>query len=156
MTRAAEIRVLNAATRAAVSKPAERARAANAAWDLAEELGAWDPLVASIRASQELADSFAASETLRPALAALYQRTNDLGLARLGGLRTRAVRDPTALLSPREFEVLGLIARGYRNQEIATALVLSLSTVKVHVRHIFEKLGVRSRSEAVTRLTTMD
>jgi LuxR family maltose regulon positive regulatory protein len=47
------------------------------------------------------------------------------------------------------------MARGYRNQEIATALVLSLSTVKVHVRHIFEKLGVRTRSEAVTRLSTI-
>jgi len=65
------------------------------------------------------------------------------------------VGDPAELLSPRELEVLGLIARGYRNQEIAAALVLSLSTVKVHVRHIFEKLGVRSRSEAVTRLTTI-
>src|SRR6185312_14606023 len=125
------------------------------AWDLAEELGAWDPLVASLRASRELADTFAGSNLLRPALASLYQRTNDLGLARLGGLRTRAVGDPADLLSPRELEVLGLIARGYRNQEIAAALVLSLSTVKVHVRHIFEKLGVRSRSEAVTRLTAI-
>ena len=125
------------------------------AWDLAEELGAWDPLVASIRASRELADTFAANEALRPALAALYQRTNDLGLARLGGFELARSGIPADLLSPRELEVLGLIARGYRNQEIANALVLSLSTVKVHVRHIFEKLGVRTRSEAVTRLTTI-
>ena len=109
----------------------------------------------SIRASRDLADAFSAIQPLRPALAALYQRTNDLGLARVSGLRARAVGDPAGLLSPRELEVLGLIARGYRNQEIASALVLSLSTVKVHVRHIFEKLGVRSRSEAVTRLTTI-
>ena len=156
MTQAVEVRVLNAATRAILSSESDRARTADAAWDLAEELGAWDPLVASIRASKALADVFARNEALRPALGTLYQRTNDLGLARLGGLRTRAVGNPADLLSPREFEVLGLIARGYRNQEIATALVLSLSTVKVHVRHIFEKLGVRSRSEAVTRLTTID
>jgi DNA-binding NarL/FixJ family response regulator len=155
-TRAVEVRVLGAATRAILSKSTDRAKTANAAWDLADELGAWDPLIASIRASQELADAFAASDAVRPSLAALYQRTNDLGLARLGGLRTRAIGDPADLLSPREFEVLGLIARGYRNQEIAAALVLSLSTVKVHVRHIFEKLGVRSRSEAVTRLTMID
>ena len=155
MTSAVEVRVLRAAALTILSKPTDRARLSTYAWDLAEELGAWDPLVASIRASRELADTFAANDALRPALAALYQRTNDLGLARLGGLRTRAVRNPADLLSPREFEVLGLIARGYRNQDIANALVLSLSTVKVHVRHIFEKLGVRTRSEAVTRLTTI-
>jgi LuxR family transcriptional regulator, maltose regulon positive regulatory protein len=155
MTSAIEVRVLNAATKAILSKTTDRSKIARDAWNLAEELDAWDPLVAAIRASQQLADMFAAEETLRPALAALYQRTNDLGLARLGGLRARAVGDPADLLSPRELEVLGLIARGYRNQEIAAALVLSLSTVKVHVRHIFEKLGVRSRSEAVTRLTAV-
>jgi ATP/maltotriose-dependent transcriptional regulator MalT len=155
MTGAVEVRVLGAAVRAISGRRSERTGLASAAWDLSEELGAWDPLVASIRASRDLADAFSAIQPLRPALAALYQRTNDLGLARVSGLRARAVGDPAGLLSPRELEVLGLIARGYRNQEIASALVLSLSTVKVHVRHIFEKLGVRSRSEAVTRLTTI-
>jgi DNA-binding NarL/FixJ family response regulator len=155
VTSAVEVRVLRAATKAILSTAVNKSRLAADAWDLADELGAWNPLVACIRASRELADTYAQSEPLRTALAALYQRTNDLGLARLGGLRTRAVGDPADLLSPRELEVLGLIARGYRNQEIAAALVLSLSTVKVHVRHIFEKLGVRSRSEAVTRLTTI-
>jgi ATP/maltotriose-dependent transcriptional regulator MalT len=155
LTSAIEVRVLCGAVDAILSKETERARLAMNVWDLADELGAWDPLIVSIRASRELAETFASSNALRPALAALYQRSNDLGLARLGGLRARAVGDPAALLSPRELEVLGLIARGYRNQEIANALVLSLSTVKVHVRHIFEKLGVRSRSEAVTRLTTI-
>jgi ATP/maltotriose-dependent transcriptional regulator MalT len=149
------VRVLLAATRAVLSPPKGRANLAICAWNLADEVGAWDPLVASIRASRELAEAYAVIEILRPGLAALYQRTNDLGLARSSGLRARAVGDPAELLSPRELEVLGLIARGYRNQDIAGALVLSLSTVKVHVRHIFEKLGVRSRSEAVTRLTTL-
>jgi DNA-binding CsgD family transcriptional regulator len=155
VTNAVEVRVLLAATRAVLSPPKNRANLAICAWNLADEVGAWDPLVASIRASRELAEAFAGIEILRPGLAALYQRTNDLGLARSSGLRARAVGDPAELLSPRELEVLGLIARGYRNQDIAGALVLSLSTVKVHVRHIFEKLGVRSRSEAVTRLTTL-
>jgi ATP/maltotriose-dependent transcriptional regulator MalT len=154
-TGAVEVRVLEAAVAAIVCKEAERTEFANRAWDLAEELGAWDPLVTCIRASRDLANAFSANESLRPSLAALYQRTNDLGLARRGGLRARAAGSPAELLSPRELEVLGLIARGYRNHEIASALVLSLSTVKVHVRHIFEKLGVRSRSEAVTRLTAI-
>jgi ATP/maltotriose-dependent transcriptional regulator MalT len=155
VTSAVEVRVLLSAISAILSTPNNRAAGAARAWDLADELGAWDPLVACIRASGDLASTFASNESLRPALASLYQRTNDLGLARLGGLRARAVGAPGDLLSPRELEVLGLIARGYRNHEIAAALVLSLSTVKVHVRHIFEKLGVRSRSEAVTRLTTL-
>jgi ATP/maltotriose-dependent transcriptional regulator MalT len=155
VTNAVEVRVLRAAVKAILAKTRDRSSFAIQAWDIADELSAWDPLVASIRASRELADTFAANEAMRPALANLYQRTNDLGLARLGGLRARAVGEPADLLSPRELEVLGLIARGFRNQDIANALVLSLSTVKVHVRHIFEKLGVRTRSEAVTRLTTI-
>jgi DNA-binding NarL/FixJ family response regulator len=49
-------------------------------------------------------------------------------------------------------EVLQLLARGFRNREIAKALVISDSTTKVHVRHILEKMGVRTRTEAVARL----
>ncbi len=55
------------------------------------------------------------------------------------------------LLTPREQEVIGLMARGFRNREIANALVISESTTKVHVRHVLEKLGVRTRAEAITR-----
>jgi ATP/maltotriose-dependent transcriptional regulator MalT len=54
-------------------------------------------------------------------------------------------------LSPREKEVLALIARGMSNPEIGAALFISPVTVKVHVRHIFEKLGVKSRAEAAVR-----
>lgn len=54
-------------------------------------------------------------------------------------------------LSPREREVLALVARGMSNAEIAKALFISHMTVKVHVHHIFEKLGVRSRAEAAVR-----
>ena len=54
-------------------------------------------------------------------------------------------------LSAREIELLSLIAEGLTNQEIASRLYLSLNTVKVHTRHIFQKLGVSNKLQAVTK-----
>jgi ATP/maltotriose-dependent transcriptional regulator MalT len=55
----------------------------------------------------------------------------------------------SAGLSERELEVLHLIAEGLSNAEIAQRLYLSVGTVKVHVRHIYDKLGVNRRTQAV-------
>jgi DNA-binding CsgD family transcriptional regulator len=54
-------------------------------------------------------------------------------------------------LTEREREVAGLLALGLDNEEIAAALFVSRNTVKTHLRHIYEKLGARSRTEAVAR-----
>jgi DNA-binding NarL/FixJ family response regulator len=51
-------------------------------------------------------------------------------------------------LTPREAEVLALVARGYKDREIAEALVISVKTASVHVSHILGKLGVPNRREA--------
>jgi DNA-binding NarL/FixJ family response regulator len=56
--------------------------------------------------------------------------------------------DPLAQLSDREREVLGLVATGLRNREIAEKLIVSEATVKTHVRHVLEKLRFRNRAEA--------
>jgi len=56
------------------------------------------------------------------------------------------------VLSPREWEVLRLLARGFVYKEIAEALGISMPTVNTHVHRIYEKLHVRSRAEAVARL----
>ncbi|MHC5114435.1 MAG: helix-turn-helix transcriptional regulator [Planctomycetota bacterium] len=58
--------------------------------------------------------------------------------------------NPTACLTPREHEVLALIAAGQSTREIADALYVSPSTVRNHVHNILAKLGVHSRLEAVT------
>ncbi len=57
--------------------------------------------------------------------------------------------DPGEILSPREVEVLQLMAKSTVNKEIATELLIGESTVKTHSVHIFNKLGVKGRTEAV-------
>lgn len=52
-------------------------------------------------------------------------------------------------LTPREFDVLALIARGHTNAEIADALTISGLTVKTHIGNIFMKLGLRDRAAAI-------
>src|SRR6266851_4682194 len=56
---------------------------------------------------------------------------------------------PGESLSPRESQVLDLLARGYLYKEIAEKMALTYATVHTHIRHIYEKLHVRSRTEAV-------
>jgi two-component system OmpR family response regulator len=72
-------------------------------------------------------------------------------LARITGLveRRGSPAEPRRGLTDREHEVLGLLAEGLRQDEIAERLVISKKTVGTHIEHILGKLGVRSRAEAV-------
>jgi DNA-binding NarL/FixJ family response regulator len=67
-----------------------------------------------------------------------------------GRLMGRARRPATDTISPRELEVIKLIAGGANNREAAAKLFVSEATIKTHLLHVFEKLGVRDRAAAVS------
>jgi DNA-binding CsgD family transcriptional regulator len=54
-------------------------------------------------------------------------------------------------LTPRESEVLDLLSMGYRAKEVAARLGVGIDTVNTHIRHIYNKLHVSSRSEAIAK-----
>lgn len=97
-----------------------------------------DELTAGVR-------SVAAGQTvLAPSIAAqLVAR-----VARSGGSKNQA---DAPKLTPRETEILSLVADGLSNPAIAARLVIGESTVKTHLLHVFEKLDVSDRTRAVTR-----
>jgi DNA-binding NarL/FixJ family response regulator len=64
-------------------------------------------------------------------------------------------QEPVSLLSDREIEVLNCMVDGLTTQQIASHLFISDNTVKTHVRHIFEKLDVSNRAEAVGKAMQM-
>ena len=65
------------------------------------------------------------------------------------GVNTLEAVDPVSTLSAREREVYELICQGLTNAEIAAQLFISVGTVKVHVHHVFDKVGIRSRTALV-------
>jgi len=87
---------------------------------------------------------------LRPHLAAMYRRAE----VRRRPATTYAEFDSDALaaLTPRECEVMRCVADGLTNHDIAAALVVELGTVRKHLEHVYEKLGVHSRTAAVAQL----
>ena len=70
-------------------------------------------------------------------------------LVRARGAARNRQQDSVDLLSEREAEILGLAAKGLHNKDIARELALSIRTVEGHLSHVFAKIGVSSRTEAI-------
>ena len=83
---------------------------------------------------------------IKAAAAGQVQLSSQASAYLLGAIRTPKLPEP---LTPREMDVLRLLAQGQSNKEIARALHLVEETVKSHVRHILAKLSVQSRTQAV-------
>jgi DNA-binding NarL/FixJ family response regulator len=108
--------------------------------------------VIAIRALPEVGAFIAEKNCWRGWLQRLLSSSADISLARRLGLQVPRAARRSNDLTPRENEVHDLLAQGLTNEQIAKALYISLSTTKVHVKHIYEKLGVRSRLEAARAL----
>jgi DNA-binding CsgD family transcriptional regulator len=114
------------------------------AYDTTRSMGIVDPFVVTYRAFPELLWTLV-DTAAKGSVAELLVLVGDQAIARQAGI-VKSTRPHG--LSPREQEVLELLGRGLSNRAIAKALWISESTAKVHVRHIFDKLNVRTRTEA--------
>ncbi len=86
--------------------------------------------------------------------AASWAERARLELAATGERARRRVLDTRDQLTPQEVQVAGLVAEGLTNREIAARLFLSPKTIETHIRHTFQKLGVRSRTELAVAFTS--
>jgi DNA-binding NarL/FixJ family response regulator len=147
-----ETHVLLECVRAVVSlkKQSPRSRQdAIRAFRVAVEVGNLDAFVSGYRIYPPLLAPACSAPEFQRHIWPLLSRARDVPIARRAGLSPHEL--PQAQLTRREEEVLTLLTQGLTNREIAERLFVAEVTVKVHVRHILAKLGVRSRTEAAIR-----
>jgi DNA-binding CsgD family transcriptional regulator/tetratricopeptide (TPR) repeat protein len=114
---------------------------------------------APLRAAHAVAAQLGAKPLLREVELLAQRARLDLAPPEAADSNVELGLEQTLGLTPREAEVLSLVARGYTNREIAAALVISVKTASVHVSHILRKLDAPNRLEAATiahRLTPPD
>ena len=112
------------------------------AWDA----GAVDCVVTSYRANPDLLAALLRDRRTAETAGYIVGRAADQELAASIGLDLAVTLDPVSSLSAREREVYDFLCEGLSNREIAKRLFISVETVKVHARHVYDKLGIRSRT----------
>ena len=113
---------------------------------VAFETGAVDLLVCAYRANPELLTTLLTAPPCIERTIFALGRAGDEDIATAMGLEVSGSLDPRSALSMREREVYDLVCAGLSNREIAKKLFISEATVKVHVHHMFDKVGIRSRT----------
>jgi ATP/maltotriose-dependent transcriptional regulator MalT len=111
------------------------------------DAGCFDAFVFTYRAVPELLRRAANCAQWRPLVERITNSANDSARARAAGLAGTGSGNLFEL-SAREREVLELVMQGLRNREVGSRLFISEVTVKAHLRRIYAKLGVKSRTEA--------
>jgi len=110
------------------------------------ESRAVDLVVTAYRGNSDLLAALLSSGTTRERVGHLMARVGDGDLLAAAGLEPDYLYDPLESLSRRERDVYELLCDGLGNAEIGRRLFITEGTVKVHVHHIFDKLGIRSRT----------
>src|SRR5262249_22629457 len=155
VTRSAQVRVLVPSVRAIISLVSEGPEGqddAEHAFSEVLRICEWDVFVCVYRAYPPLLAAVARRAEWRQRLGEVLLRARDEATARKLKLPLpRRRKSPHHPLTPRELEVLELLKQGLANKEIGRTLYISESTAKVHVRHILEKLGVRTRTAAAVK-----
>jgi DNA-binding NarL/FixJ family response regulator len=113
-----------------------------AAWDA----GAVDCVVTTYRASPDVLAALLRDSATVETTGYVLGRASDHALATSIGVDPVGLLDPVTSLSAREREVYDLLCDGLQNRDIARQLFISVETVKVHARHVYDKLGIRSRT----------
>jgi DNA-binding CsgD family transcriptional regulator len=151
-----ELRVISNAVNAVISiqtRDGSHDAHAKAAWAAARATGNFDSLVCSYRAQPEILRAVLDDESCRRASIQLLARTRDHVLAHEFGITEVGLAERRGALTTRESHVLGELEQGLSNREIAQRLFISEATVKAHLRHIYEKMGVRTRAELLAKRT---
>jgi ATP/maltotriose-dependent transcriptional regulator MalT len=110
-----------------------------------------DAFVTSYRACRQLLPAVAADKRTHRELRMILSRANDQDFGGALGFHIPTAESSRTRLTRRERDVLDLLVQGATNKEIARALFISEATAKAHLRHIYAKMGVRSRAEAIIR-----
>jgi DNA-binding NarL/FixJ family response regulator len=153
LTQSVEATVLTpcvAAIIALINRESDAASRSEEAFCAACESGAIDLLISSYRSSSVFFATLLGNDTISDQFASVLSLASDESLAQ--ALSPRPMHENeyrTDRLSRRERQVYDLVCQGLTNRQIAGVLFISEQTVKLHVHHIFDKLGTRSRTALV-------